>query len=120
MSSGPVICERIHRDNRKQPLTVRDPRPGSPISRTVRQSLATRCPITGKRSYRTKRKARRLLQRIRTVVQRNGERGIPVLDYIEQYPYKCPHCPAWHLTSHPRTFTVNDVHQTAPAAAKAA
>ncbi|MFD0358280.1 hypothetical protein ACFVHW_31805 [Streptomyces sp. NPDC127110] len=48
------------------------------------------CP-TGKFAYRTRGAARRNLRNLRA-------RG-----RSEVAPYPCPHCLAWHLTSHPRS-----------------
>jgi len=63
------------------------PRPPRSVSRYNRQ--ATTCPVSGKRSYRTKRKALRIAERVRTAS--NGA--------DRQRAYLCPACGKYHLTS---------------------
>lgn len=62
--------------------------PARAVSRYNRQ--ATPCPVTGKRSYRTKRKALRVAEKTKAL---HGE---------NIYAYRCRHCKLFHLTSQPQ------------------
>jgi len=62
-------------------------KPARAVTRYNRQ--ATPCPVSGKRSYRTKRKAQRVAERTKAVAGDNI------------YVYRCQHCSLFHLTSKP-------------------
>ena len=64
------------------------PKPPRSVSRYNRQ--AHPCPVSGKRSYRTKRKALRIAEK--TKAQNNEN----------IFVYRCRHCSLFHLTHHPQ------------------
>ena len=65
--------------------------------RILRRSTREHC-ITGKKTYRTPRKARIALE----TLQRDELRRQTALNQdarVERKPYPCPHCGLFHLTS---------------------
>ncbi len=70
----------------------------SPAARRIlRRATTHRCP-TGKKGYRTARKARIALTTLQLDELRRQE-ALGQEDRVERKPYPCPHCLEYHLTS---------------------
>jgi len=70
----------------------------SPATRRILRRAITGCCPSGKKTYRTARKARIAL----AAIQRDELRRQTALGQrarVERKPYSCPHCGLYHLTS---------------------
>ncbi len=89
--------------------TLQVPLAGRATMKAIATAATVRCPITGKRAYRTKRKAILAAERLLTRNLRITNLGVPADPKARQHAYRCPEpgCGAWHLTSHSRTPQLN-------------
>lgn len=81
----------------RAPHGIHRPGRSAAVKRAMRHARTDLCP-TGKKTYRTARKARITL----TALYQEGtlkQRALRQRDEVERHFYQCPRCGYWHLTS---------------------